>query len=525
MTGYSVCVQRFGEKTSTVSFASGELTIGRSDESDIVICDSHISRNHARLKLNEDALEIVDLGSRNGVLVNGAPIQSAQLKVDDVVTIGTFNLIFERFEADKVSGEFNTSIPIGMAKNLARDLDRSDSGISYLSTMFQITQLLGQHVDLEQRLLEALDLILQSVPATRSFILVRYAKSERLKLKASLSLRNYATDPPISKTLLSHVMHTKSAVLTANAKIDPRFHGSGSIFRHGIEAAICVPLYANDAVVGVIYVDSAERPQPFTSRHLRLLSILGQIIGTTIDNEAMHTRELRNTRLAAIGEAVNGITHDMRNLVTAIMARTELLQVACEGERWEKVSGNLAHLISASERLHGFTGNLGVISNENKLNLSAVNLGALTRQSVALCQLVAEKAGVALDAEVGEMLPINGDENQLHRVLLNLIYNAIHACSDTTGSVKVRAYQNEAFSFIEVQDSGVGIADDELDKIMEPFYSKKGSNGTGLGLAVSLKIVRQHGGSLRVQSELGVGTTFTVMIPRDTAAFTPVKPA
>jgi len=118
--------------------------------------------------------------------------------------------------------------------------------------------------------------------------------------------------------------------------------------------------------------------------------------------------------------------------------------------------------------------------------------------------------------EIEENLPpIYGDRHQLTQVFLNLVLNALDAMP-RGGVLTITADKTEDGNFVDIgfEDTGVGIPEKYLDSIFDPFFSsKKNAKGTGLGLSVSLGIVKQHGGDIRVRSDVGVGTTFTVSLP------------
>ncbi len=107
------------------------------------------------------------------------------------------------------------------------------------------------------------------------------------------------------------------------------------------------------------------------------------------------------------------------------------------------------------------------------------------------------------------------EEEAIHRALLNLVVNAIDACRDRTNStVSVSLIADHKSSRIAVKDNGIGIPQAQLKKVFSMFESNKGIRGTGLGLPVSLKIAEEHGGTIRVDSEEGVCTTFELILPR-----------
>jgi len=126
---------------------------------------------------------------------------------------------------------------------------------------------------------------------------------------------------------------------------------------------------------------------------------------------------------------------------------------------------------------------------------------------------------VALEFDRGELGTVYVDGRAIYRVILNLLMNAVEACEareEGPRSVTLTTRAESQGSIIEVRDTGVGIPPEIRDKLSQAFVSTKGSRGTGLGLACSYKIVREHGGSIEVDSEVGQGTTFTVFLPNQT---------
>ena len=112
-----------------------------------------------------------------------------------------------------------------------------------------------------------------------------------------------------------------------------------------------------------------------------------------------------------------------------------------------------------------------------------------------------------------DILQLDGEA--LHRAILNLVGNAIDACKDSeNGIVKITLAMSKDSARILIEDNGTGIAKTDLERIFSMFESNKGSRGTGLGLPVSLKIAQEHSGTIKVESEIGQGTTFVIELPR-----------
>ena len=149
-------------------------------------------------------------------------------------------------------------------------------------------------------------------------------------------------------------------------------------------------------------------------------------------------------------------------------------------------------------------------------------MGTLISEVVELLEPEAAKHGVEILFRDGLNQDISLDGQQIHRVLLNLVKNAIDALEDTGGLITIETAQEGDSNVIRVRDTGPGIPPEHLPKIGQAFFTTKEGRGTGLGLAVCFRIMEQHRGSMRVESECGEGTTFTLAFPdpcRTTATF------
>ena len=125
-----------------------------------------------------------------------------------------------------------------------------------------------------------------------------------------------------------------------------------------------------------------------------------------------------------------------------------------------------------------------------------------------------ERAGIHIDMDVNltEGCLVSGKDSELFEVLLNLIKNSVESMPDG-GRITISTGITDDNVVLKVKDNGIGIARSDFDRLFDPFWSTKGLAGTGLGLAVTHSIVKRHGGSVSVESEVGKGTTFSIQIP------------
>jgi PAS domain S-box-containing protein len=218
-------------------------------------------------------------------------------------------------------------------------------------------------------------------------------------------------------------------------------------------------------------------------------------------------------RLAAVGQLAAGIAHEVNNPVGIISSRIELMLMEAEEHGLpEAVIEDLRVLHRHAMRVTDIATKLLTFARETPADRQPVDVNGVVMDALALVEKQLIRAGVRLDCQLAANVPaVLGHANTLQQVVLNLVTNAGQALGDH-GTIRIvtRADQNRVT--IEVADDGPGIPADILSRIFDPFFTTKPS-GTGLGLPVSYGIVRDHGGTMDVRSEVGRGTTFTVSLP------------
>ncbi|MEC7524812.1 MAG: ATP-binding protein [Myxococcota bacterium] len=229
------------------------------------------------------------------------------------------------------------------------------------------------------------------------------------------------------------------------------------------------------------------------------------------EQRALRAQLEQAQKLEAIGMLASGIAHDFNNLLTSILAYSDML-VSSLPEGSEEADF-AAQILDAAERGSDLTSRVLAFSRKQVLSLAPVDLALQVERSVSVARrLVGEH--VALDVRLpAEPVPVEADPGQLDQVVLNLLVNARDAMPDG-GRVELSVDVEANVARLRVRDEGCGITEENLAHIFEPFFTTKEVGfGTGLGLATCLGIVEQHGGAIRVASEVGVGTTFEIGLP------------
>ena len=218
----------------------------------------------------------------------------------------------------------------------------------------------------------------------------------------------------------------------------------------------------------------------------------------------------RSERLAALGKMAAGVAHELRNPLSSIKGLALVLQSRFTGENHDRETANI--LVQEVERLNRSISELLDYARPQKLQKNDVDINILLHKAVSLLAIDAESAGIEMVTDFPDNLPvIQADEDRLNQVFLNLFLNSIQAMTDG-GTLTIKTAKRESSLTITVNDTGCGIAKENFGRVFDPYFTTK-PEGTGLGMAMSAKIVEEHGGTISFDSTEGQGTSVVVEIP------------
>lgn len=503
-----VIVKAAGEM-ERYTIPEGGIVAGRGEDNGITLPSRHASRYHARFWVVEGTIHFEDLNSRNGVEVNGVKQAAGTLSHGDRVLIGGQEMLVFT-SADSSFGR--TAISREQAAALRESIVRG-AGDERLAVLYRAANLLGEVFDLDDLLDKILRLIFQALPVQRGYVLTLGDQDKRPEIRAALSADSGDDGPPLSHTLIQHVFDNGEAILTSDARADSRFGRAESIMGHDIHAAMCAPLHGRNAVTGVIYVDVGNASTPLSEHDLELFSAVAQVVGVAVENARLYRESMERERLAAIGMATAGLGHCIKNILTGIRGGAQFINMAIEKQDFKYLVRGWPILRGAMERIDRLVMNMLVFSKDRRPDRVRTNVNTLIADVLGLFEERSRKYNVGLAFEPDPVGIANVDAQGIYRVILNLVVNAVEACEHNEGNVSVVCVCTEQGCTIRISDTGIGIPEDIIPNISQAFVSSKGSSGTGLGLACSYKIVREHGGEIRVKSHVGSGTVFTVFIP------------
>jgi two-component system NtrC family sensor kinase len=236
-------------------------------------------------------------------------------------------------------------------------------------------------------------------------------------------------------------------------------------------------------------------------------------------NEAQR-QVTQSDKLASVGRLAAGVAHEINNPLTGVLTYASFLLKRTEGN--PEAAADLEVIVRETKRCRDIVRGLLDFARQTPPKRQPTDVNEVVRRSATVVMNQLNLARVKIGFELApDLAPVQADANQIQQVLVNLLLNAADAIEgqDTAqgGTITMRtmavAVPPRSYVQIQVEDTGRGIPAEEMSRIFEPFFSTKGTRGTGLGLAVSWGIVEGHGGAIDVESKLGQGTCFTVRLP------------
>ncbi len=528
------------------------MGIGRDANNAIWLHDTEVSRRHAELRtLPNGGHQLVDLGSSNGTQVNNQLIKEVPLQVGDQILIGQTLMVYVGTQEPQRRGELaqrinvisrtGKDIPSAIIKSVSEDeasqlLIRPQqaegpwlkNALANLSVMYQTTQAISHILDMDQLLEKIIDLIFDSIPADRGCVMLKTADGHSFEPKAiryrpGVDRQEQIT---ISRTITDYVLKEQKGVLVTDALRDARFAPAESVQRFGIREALCVPMKGRHETVGVIYLDTQSPSKPvlgedtpgkLTEDHLLLAVAIGHQAALALEETRYYQAMVQAERLAAIGTAVAAISHHVKNILQGLRSGGDLIKMGLDDSKQGLVRQGWNIVEKNQSRIFDLVLDMLSFSKDREPALEPTPINELVKEVLELALGRQSESRVRVEVKLDERIDqVPCDSEGIHRALLNVMGNALDAMAETEEpklTVQTMLENDGKYVQIIVADNGQGIAKDKLEDIFKPFVSTKGSKGTGLGLTVSRKILREHGGDIIAQSEVGKGSRFILRLP------------
>lgn len=539
-------------------------SLGRDPKNAIQLGDPEISRNHAYIKRTEKGFIIADRESANGTFVNDRKVTKQLLESRDLIRIGQTTMIFD-------SSPVGSMVDVQAMVNLARaggqigeaseskiietvnakaalpmpdeDSQITDSFLEHLEENIEViyhtavaTSRITQIEELHQKVLQ---LIFDWVKADRGCVLLIDEETDNVSPAAFRQAETLnATDPiEINQKIIDFVAKNNQGVLTTdseNNKFFKKANESGTRRSKFIEA-MCAPMQGRMGIVGFIYVERFIQPESklkknrftnhFSTSHLKMLLAVAHQAALATENAKYYSAMTQNAQLAAVGETFTQIAHHMRNMLQGLDGSKKRVTEGIQKKDWAQVSEGWKEIDPLTAKIYNLSLNLLSFSRPRDPQLVLESLNDCIGDVINKITPRVITKGIKLDWEpnIG-VRPVFFDPEAIYRALLNVVQNAVDAC-DLGNLIKIRLTEKEERVTISVIDDGEGIDPRKINLIFKPFASTKGELGTGIGLPVARKIMREHSGDLVVSSTLGHGSKFTLWMPNHRSRIKDAEPS
>jgi PAS domain S-box-containing protein len=464
-------------------------------------------------KLLEDHSSVADfefeLRTRDGEIRTVMESSIAVREASGVVTAyqGFLLDITERKRAEHEIRRRNRELLVlnSIAKTLTESMDLSDS---LHRTLRQIAELFG---------LDATSLYLFD------------ENGETIRRVAAVGHRSeFARNFPPSKVpqeLIHHIKAVHATFLSAQGLPLPQVFRDAQR-REQIVTAYVVILWSKDRIMGALVI-GCRAPREFTPSDVNLLIAVGSQTSNAIERSLLYEQtrqayeDLRKTqeqllhseKMAAVGQLISGVAHELNNPLTAILGYSQLLsssgQMNSQGVEYSE------KLYKQAQRTHRIVQNLLSFARQHKPERIPVSLNKIVEDTLALRDYDLRMHNIRVHLDLSSDIPMTAaDPHQLQQVFLNMVNNAVDAILEksTDGDLWVSTGGRDQKLYVEFTDSGPGVKDPT--RVFDPFYTTKPvGKGTGLGLSICYGIITEHGGSIRVKNLPPRGASFLIEIP------------
>ncbi len=479
-----------------------------------------------------------------------------------VKTIGVLDLQSAQIEAfDKfhVSALETLADQLAIAIENARLYDEINQHVKELKSLNEIGQAITSVLDLQKTLTLVTDHTTRLLDVAAASVVLRDDKNGDIWFAAASGEGAEAVigvRMAVNQGIAGWVTTKGEAIIVPDVYTDERFFtkvDQQSGFT--TQSILCVPLQARGETIGAIEVMNKKSNVSFNNKDLSLLQALAISAATAIDNAQLYQEQTRtidrlaetqsqlvqSSKLAAVGELAAGVAHEINNPLTTIIGLTSLLINPVESTTLKHNRIEDLQMISQEARqARDIVRSLLDFAHADTPKRQPVDFNQLIEEAIFLVYTQAVSQIIELKKELTPLPEVFLDNNQIKQVIVNLLNNAVQSLldnNDQTGTLTIATtlvppVQTEKDVFIPklimctISDTGKGIKPEHLDKVFDPFFTtKEVGQGTGLGLSISYGIIEKHQGSIDVESSMGNGCTFTLILPATPPPTEDIEPA
>ncbi|MCI0710603.1 MAG: ATP-binding protein [Chloroflexi bacterium] len=465
----------------------------------------------------------------NIVLETGKEVSNARLATkDDEGNLRYYSVNAAPLLADDGSIEGIVSIQLDISQRV-----EIEQRLHQFSTFQTLIAGLSQRFinvpieELDTAIQEALESVGRFVGADRSFIMLFSEDKRWAKLGYEWVAHEVEAFMPTAQVvdtipfpnLMEKLQALETVILTSDADEDPTRKLSDTL---GNYTTLLVPVAHQWNLLGIVGFDAVKEPRTWSADEIMLLRFLSQMFANVQDRRRAEEQavalaaERRHVKL--LKEFISNISHDIKTPLTAINNNLYLLERSEEAEAKSRFAANIRSQIFLLDNTIQDILTMSRLDTLEELSYKPTNVNRLLRELENRLDLIIERKGVHFSLQLARQMPeIMADRDELDRALMQIIQNAI-TYTQRDGKIVVWTSANNGEVTIGVEDTGIGISDEDLESIFERFFRADrardtATGGTGLGLAIAKRIVEMHNGRIEVESEVGRGSIFRIKLP------------
>ena len=516
-------------------------TVGRHPSSDITLPRSTVSRFHARVVREGPRYFVEDLNSSNGTFLNTGSIERAELCNLDKVLFGDVEFTFYLDEEGSTGsiGNTDSNVLVDQGMDLGQttvlhtkaitdpdlalaeigDIESVARASKYLKAHYQLLDLIHERPGQDRLLSGFLELLVDVLQAGRGAIMLEEEGREGRFQPAAVFVRDEKDlnqDVRISKTIVDRCVNERLGLVSRDAVTDERFSQSDSVMNQNVRATVCVPLLIRDRIFGVCYLDSHSDREVFDETDLSFVANLTSQLALAIDNLRMARERAQAEQLVLIGQTMAEISHSIKNVLSIAGSSMELMERYLKARNFEKMDKSWDMIRHAMERIHTLATDMLNYSRNEKRQLSEVCVNETAKDVYKDLKLELDRLGIGIELTLApDCKPCWLDSEALYNALMNLAVNACDAIADSNreGHIQLATGMGKDCVTISLSDNGPGIPPEMQESVFHPFFTTKGANGTGMGLAMVKKFVHEMGGEITLHSDPDNGATFRLAFP------------
>ncbi len=534
-----------GLKGTEFALDKNIVTIGRSSENQgdnhIVVPDNLVSRVHCRLFFDDIKWHIEDLESTNGTWLVGQKV-GRMVDISEKTPVRIGNTLFEIFNRKSADETISLAMPFitfrmqpdtlapasAVTGGAGESIKSAEEQSRKLASIYKFQNAIASTTNLSKLYVKMLSSIIEEMPVDRVFLLIYNLENGKFEPVSGMTREGMIeeiAEGEISKTIVDFVKENRESVLSVDNFYKDKAVKS-AMAPDGKRSTMCVPMLVNQQLTGMIYFELASPDRKYDEDDLRLATVITHSAALALENIRLLEFNLKNERLVATGATAAGLSHYIKNILAGLDGSLSLLQMAIDEKDLSMAGESLAILSKNHRRLGNLVLDLLNLTSEQKPSMKINDLNSVINDVTELMVPQMKQQGIEIRKNPDlENLPLYAefDANGIHRVLLNLILNSEHAIqakketidNGNGGVIYINASFSETKDYIvvSVTDNGTGIATEDAEKIFEIFFTSKGSAGTGLGLAVTKRIVEAHGGTISASGEKGRSCMIAFSLP------------